>query len=160
MFSLVPCRPRQFWMWASPVKVVGKIRQGKFALGSKLPLVTRIARTGQSTRLVNDSKSERRHTVLKYVCGQVKPEPHLHWSPLKLRTRIYMRAARPPVAIVKKGFGSTSSPLYIHTYFMFTRESTCSRTKSIQRVRVRYVLVLFIHSDHIKPLAHKHLNCS
>ena len=159
MFSLVPCRPRQFWMWASPVKVVGKIRQGKFALGSKLPLVTRIARTGQSTRLVNDSKSERRHTVLKYVCGQVKPEPHLHWSPLKLRTRIYMRAARPPVAIVKKGFGSTSSPSYIHTYFMFTRESTC-RTKSIQRVRVRYLLVLFIHSDHIKPLAHKHLNCS
>ena len=63
---------------------------------------------------MNDSKSERRHTVLKYVCGQVKPEPHLHWSPLKLRTRIYMRAARPPVAIVKKGFGSTSSPFYVY----------------------------------------------
>ena len=118
MFSLVPCRPRQFWMWASPVKVVWKIRQGKFALSSKLPLVTRIARTGLSTRLVNDNKSERRHTVLKYVCGQVKPEPRLHWSTLKLRTRIYMRAPLPPVAIVKKGFGSTSSPSYIHTYFM------------------------------------------
>ena len=38
----------------SPVKLVGKIRLGRYraiALGSKPPLVTRIARTGLGTRL-------------------------------------------------------------------------------------------------------------
>lgn len=39
--------------------------------------------------------------MLKYVCGQVKPELRLDWSPLKLRTRIYMGAHRPTVVIVK-----------------------------------------------------------
>ena len=36
----------------SPVKLVGKICRGKFALGSKPPLVTLITRTGLGTRLV------------------------------------------------------------------------------------------------------------
>ena len=36
----------------SPVKLVGKICWGKFALGSKPPLVTLITRTGLGTRLV------------------------------------------------------------------------------------------------------------
>ena len=39
----------------SPVKLVGKIRT--IALGSKSPLVTRIARTGLGTRLVEESIS-------------------------------------------------------------------------------------------------------
>ena len=39
----------------SPVKLVGKIRT--IALGSKPPLVTRIARTGLGTRLVEESIS-------------------------------------------------------------------------------------------------------
>ena len=48
----------------SPVKLVGKIRQGKFALGSKSPLVTRVAQTGLSTRLVNDNKSDNMFAVV------------------------------------------------------------------------------------------------
>ena len=149
MISLASSRPRRFRMWRRLSSFVGKIRRGKFALGSKLPLVTRIAPTGLRTRLVNVNKSECRHTVLKYVCGQVKPEPRLDWSPLKLRIRIYMGAPRSPVVIIKKFRLNVIS--LVHSYeFYITRESTC-RTNSIPRVRVRYVLVLFIHSDHIKP---------
>ena len=45
-------RPRRFSLLSTPVKLVDKIR-----LGSKPPLVTRIARTGLSTRLwIMDSK--------------------------------------------------------------------------------------------------------
>ena len=46
--SLVPSRPRQFRMWRHLSSLSGKFA---IALGSKPPLVTRIARTGLGTRL-------------------------------------------------------------------------------------------------------------
>ena len=50
--SLVPSRPRRFRMWRHLSSLSGKSRTPRaIALGSKPPLVTRIARTGLGTRL-------------------------------------------------------------------------------------------------------------
>lgn len=71
------------------------------------------------------------------ICLQwsIKPEPRLDWSPLKLRTRIYMGASRPPVVTVKNVPAQHHLPrtfidiLYYQGVHMQNREHTESTGK-------------------------------
>ena len=71
------------------------------------------------------------------ICLQwsIKPEPRLDWSPLKLRTRIYKGASRPPVVAVKNVPARHHLPrtfidiLYYQGVHMQNREHTESTGK-------------------------------
>ena len=64
--SLVPSRPRRFRMWRHLSSL-----SGKFALGSKPPLVTRIARTGLGTRQARTWVVKRITSLSNSFCSNV-----------------------------------------------------------------------------------------
>ena len=86
--SLVPSRPRRFRMWRHLSSL-----SGKFALGSKPPLVTRIARTGLGTRQVRTWVVKRITSLSNSFCSNVANKLHISVArfTVALKTRAHKK---------------------------------------------------------------------